>query len=68
MTCYRVLRAGLDPRAETMLNTAHTLLQEQAAKITDPELCRSYLENVPAHREIVCEWQAKDRTMMGIDV
>ena len=55
LTCYRVLRVNQDPRAEAILNTAHHLLQEQAAKISDEELRRSFLENVPAHREIVSE-------------
>jgi len=56
LTCYRVLRADLDPRAEAVLDTAHRLLQEQAAKITDEEMRRSFLENVAAHREIVHEF------------
>jgi hypothetical protein len=53
LTCYRVLQANADPRAEEILCTAHNLLQERAAKIDDEELRRSYLENVAAHREIV---------------
>jgi serine/threonine protein kinase len=48
----KVLQAARDPRAGEFLTTAHTLLQEQAAKITDDDLRRSFLENVPAHREI----------------
>ena len=56
LTCYRVLRANQDPRAQAVLNTAHRLLQERAAKIEDKELRRSFLENVPAHREIVREF------------
>jgi tetratricopeptide (TPR) repeat protein len=58
LTCYRVLRANGDPRAEEVLAEAHNLLQERAAKITDEELRRSFLENVSAHRELVSEWQA----------
>jgi predicted ATPase len=57
LTCYRVLRASQDPRAQDILNTAHTLLQEQATKITDQDICCSFLENVPAHREIVREYE-----------
>lgn len=52
LTCYRVLHANQDPRAQTVLHTAYHLLQERAARITDEELRRSFLENVPAHREI----------------
>ena len=35
------------------MRTAYDLLQEQAGKIEDPALRRSFLENVTAHREIV---------------
>ena len=56
LTCYRVLTANQDLRAGELLDTAHRLLQERAAKIGDEEMRRSYLENVPAHREIVQEF------------
>jgi tetratricopeptide (TPR) repeat protein len=56
LTCYRVLRANQAPRAQAVLNTAYNLLQERAAKISDEELRRSFLENVAAHREILSEW------------
>jgi tetratricopeptide (TPR) repeat protein len=57
LTCYRVLRANHDPRAPDILHTAHRLLQERAAKISDEELRRSFLENVTAHREIMREFE-----------
>ncbi len=53
LTCYRALRAVHDPRAQETLIGAYNLLQERAAKITDAKLRRSFLENVPAHRELV---------------
>ncbi|MBN2007200.1 MAG: tetratricopeptide repeat protein [Anaerolineae bacterium] len=56
-TCYRVLHAGADPRAPEVLRTAYTLIREQAARIADTSLRRSYLENVPHHREIIAEWE-----------
>jgi hypothetical protein len=56
LTCYRVLTANQDPRARGVLNRAYNLLQERAAKIGDEEKRRSYLENVPAHREILQEF------------
>ncbi|MFN2186944.1 MAG: tetratricopeptide repeat protein, partial [Anaerolineae bacterium] len=59
LTCYRVLVTNQDPRAQGLLDTAHELLQEQAAKITDEKLRRSFLENVAAHRELA---QAFKRT------
>jgi predicted ATPase len=55
LTCCRVLRANRDPRAETILDTTHRLLQERAAKIEDEKLRRSFLEDVSAHREIARE-------------
>ncbi len=53
LTCYRVLSAVDDSRAEEVLHTAHGLLQAWADKIEDEDLRRSFLENVPANREIV---------------
>ena len=58
LTCYRVLKANNDLRAEEVLGIAHKLLQERTTKIAGEELRRSYLENVAAHRELVSEWQA----------
>jgi len=57
LTCYRVLRANEDPRAGDILSTAHRLLQERAAKISDEKMRQSFLENVTAHREIASEWR-----------
>jgi adenylate cyclase len=56
LTCYRVLHANHDPRAQVLLATAHNLLQDQAARIEDAGMRHSFLENVPAHREIVREF------------
>jgi predicted ATPase/DNA-binding SARP family transcriptional activator/predicted negative regulator of RcsB-dependent stress response len=61
LTCYRVLHANQDPRAQEILTTAHRLLQERAAKISDDELRRSFLENVAAHREIIEEVNRFDK-------
>jgi tetratricopeptide (TPR) repeat protein len=61
LTCYLALRANDDPRAGDVLETAHRLLQERAAKIEDEALRRSYLENVRAHRELVREFERSDR-------
>jgi len=56
LTCYRVLKASDDGRAEHILEEAYRFLQERAAKISDEEERRSFLENVEEHSEIVCEW------------
>jgi hypothetical protein len=57
LTCYRVLRASEDPRTEEMLAIAHRLLQGRADKISDENMRRAYLENVPYHRAIAAEWE-----------
>jgi len=53
LTCYRVLEVGQDPRARDVLATAYHLLQERAARITEKEMQRSFLEDVSPHRQIV---------------
>jgi predicted ATPase len=58
LTCHQVLQANQDPRAQNILDTAYALLQEQAAQFPDEETRRVYLENVPAHREIVAAYQS----------
>jgi len=60
LTCYSVLRANQDSRAQTVLSTAHRLLREQAARITSEEMHRSFLENVAAHREIAREFKKNE--------
>ena len=56
LACYRVLSATADPRAKEVLATAYRLVHERASMIEDEDLRRSYLANVPAHREIVALW------------
>ena len=53
LTCYRVLEASEDDRAPRILEMAHNLLQERAAKIADETMRCSFLENVAAHRQLV---------------
>jgi tetratricopeptide (TPR) repeat protein len=53
LTCYRVLKAIEAPRSETVLGTAHQLLQKQASTVADERLRRSFLERVAPNREIV---------------
>jgi len=67
LTCYQVLQAhakqdpAAGPRAQTILTTAHTLLQKQAANIKDERLRRSFLENVSFNREIMAIWAGQVR-------
>jgi tetratricopeptide (TPR) repeat protein len=58
-TCYCVLRANQDPRARAILQTAHQMVQERAAKISDEALRRSFLENERTNRELIAAWQTK---------
>jgi tetratricopeptide (TPR) repeat protein len=60
LTCYRVLHANDDPRAQDVLNTAYTKLQEQAERIDDDELRHSFLENVAANREIISVYTQRE--------
>ena len=55
---YRVLSALQDPRVEELLHYTYHLLMDRAAKIEDEALRSSFLENVPANREIVAAWEA----------
>lgn len=52
VTCWQVLQANQDPRASEVLARARALLETRAAHISDPQHRKSYLERVPAHREI----------------
>jgi hypothetical protein len=45
--------AAGDPRAGGFLQQTYDLLMEYADRIGDGEIRRSFLENVPWHREIV---------------
>jgi predicted ATPase len=58
LTCYHVLKAEEDPRAQEVLATAYDLLQQWANRIADEDLRRSLLKNVRAHRQIMDEYQA----------
>jgi tetratricopeptide (TPR) repeat protein len=60
-TCYQVLLANQDGRAQTVLQNAHDLLQSQAAKISDTAMHQSFMEGVTLHRQIVAAWQANQR-------
>jgi tetratricopeptide (TPR) repeat protein len=59
LTCYQVLKANDDPRAQEILNKGYRLLQERAAKISDEDMRCSFLENVAVHREIVAAFKSQ---------
>lgn len=51
--CFRLLQSIEDGRAAPLLQKAHELLLEQAAKIPDKISRHSFLHNVPEHRLIL---------------
>lgn len=55
-SCYAVLRAVGHPRARETLAAGYRILQERAQKLSSEAMRRTYLENVPHHREIVSEY------------
>lgn len=57
LTCYEVLRACDDSRANSVLEHAHDLLRSQAANIEDEELHHSFLTQVASHRELIDLYQ-----------
>ena len=65
LTCHLVLAAVGDARAAEWLQVAHTKLQVEAATITDATLRRSFLANIPEHREIEAAWAAWQRSSGG---
>ena len=57
LTSYHVFQANEDARAQTILGDAYRLLQEQANKISDEATRWSFLNNIPAHREVLAEFE-----------
>ena len=57
LTCYQVLRANQDPRANGILADTYNLLQERGENIADESLRSSFLENVAVNREIINEYK-----------
>jgi len=60
LACVRVLQITAPELAEDVLREAYHILQTRAAKISTRAMQRAYLENVPAHREIVRLWEAEE--------
>lgn len=57
LTCYHVLTANADPRAVPILQRGITELLHYADQITDRDLRRSFLENVPTHQALYQAYQ-----------
>lgn len=58
LTCYQMLQAEKDPRANEILTTAYEQLQTRAGRISNEAMRHSYLENVPEHHELIRAWQS----------
>ena len=58
LICCQVLRAAEDERFRPLLERAYQLLQNQALRISDPEMRKSFLHNVVAHSELAKLWEA----------
>jgi hypothetical protein len=48
-----------DPQAESILETAYNILQEQVSRIPDQAYRDLFLENIPWHREILHQWEIR---------
>ncbi len=56
LTCYLVLQAAKDKRANPILELARNLLLVRADNIKDEATRITFLENIPYHREILEAW------------
>jgi tetratricopeptide (TPR) repeat protein len=65
LTCYQVLRAGGDTRANTVLAAGHDFLQQRAMQFVDEKRRSQYLGNLPAHRDLVAAWHADGERAAG---
>jgi class 3 adenylate cyclase/tetratricopeptide (TPR) repeat protein len=64
LTTYKVRARCGDSKAHSALVDAYTALQSEANAISDETWRRSFLKNVPEHREISALWEAaRDRPM-----
>ncbi len=57
LTCCQVLRARQDPRASAFIENVYNHLQTQANDIEERKQRQIFLENVPAHAQIVSIYQ-----------
>lgn len=53
LVCTDVLLAANDPRAQALLDQGRVVLQRRAARISDPQVRRSFLHQVPSHAELM---------------
>ena len=56
LTCFQVLTAASDPRADEVLANAHAELLKRAECISDVPAREGFLKHVPHNREIGSAW------------
>jgi predicted ATPase len=59
LSCFRVLEANDDDRAQNVLLRARKLFDERLRNIEKPKLRRSFIEHVPSHSKLAREWRDK---------
>jgi hypothetical protein len=59
LTCYQVLRAAGDGRAQATLQAGYDFVQGRAGRIPDPSARRSFLEAVPHNRDLLAAWASQ---------
>jgi hypothetical protein len=64
LTCYRVLSAGRDDRALSVLSAGCDQLQKRATQLEDESRRAMFLENVPAHRALMAAWAGQSSALM----
>lgn len=61
LTCYQILSAMEDVRADQILETAYQKLQRRAGLIPEESARRSFLEDIPYHQDILKAWESRQR-------
>ena len=59
LTCYQVLKAAGDARADEVLVQAHAELMKQADRLVDNQARNSFLRQVPHNRDIMTAWSLR---------
>jgi tetratricopeptide (TPR) repeat protein len=59
LTCYQVLCAAGDARADGVLAAGHAFLETHAAQFVAAERRSQFLHSLPAHRALLAAWRAR---------
>ena len=57
LICYQALRAAGDARGDAVIEQAYRSLMDRAARLQEDSARRSFLQNIPVHREITQAFQ-----------